>query len=194
LFTGIIQQRGKVVEPPGPGYRLRLSAPMLAGLPLGASVAVNGACLTVVETTGDMAAFDVVPETLERTTLGSIEPGHEVNLELPMAAEGRFDGHMVQGHVDGLGEVVSLRKDDGEVVMTIGAPEPLIEQIVEKGSIAVDGVSLTVTRVGQYRFDVALIPHTLEITTLGSLRPGDRVNLETDVIAKYVQRIIKAVR
>jgi riboflavin synthase len=194
LFTGIIQQRGKIVDPPGAGSRLRVSADMLGGLPLGASVAVNGACLTVVETTGDTASFDVVPETLERTTLGSIEAGDEVNLELPMAAEGRFDGHMVQGHVDGLGEVVSLRKDGGEVVLTIGAPEPLIEQIVEKGSIAVDGVSLTVTRVGQYRFDVALIPHTLELTTLGSLRPGDRVNLETDMIAKYVQRIIKAVR
>lgn len=194
MFTGIIEQVGMVAGATSGEGALAIVAPLLVGLDIGASVAVNGVCLTIVESTSDGARFDVVPETRSRSTLGGFEHGHQVNLELPMAADGRFDGHMVQGHVDGMGEVISLRHGEDGVVLTIAPPPELLDQIVEKGSITVDGVSLTVARVGQYRFDVALIPHTLEVTTLGSLKPGDRVNLETDIVAKYVRRIIEGVR
>jgi riboflavin synthase len=194
MFTGIIEQIGMVVGATDGEGALAIVAPLLVGLDIGASVAVNGVCLTIVESTSDGARFDVVPETRSRSTLGGFEHGDQVNLELPMAADGRFDGHMVQGHVDGMGEVISLRQGEDGVVLTIAPPPELLDQIVEKGSITVDGVSLTVARVGQYRFDVALIPHTLEVTTLGSLTPGDSVNLETDIVAKYVRRIIEGVR
>jgi riboflavin synthase len=194
VFTGIVEALGTVTEMAGDGSVLVIESPLLTDLELGASVAVNGVCLTVVEQAGSGTRFDVVPETRSRTNLGALEAGGAVNIELPMAADGRFDGHIVQGHVDGVGEVVALKRSGEEVVLTIGAPPDLMEQIVEKGSITVDGVSLTVARSGQYRFDVALIPHTLEVTTLGSLKPGDVVNLETDIVAKYVRRIIEGVR
>jgi riboflavin synthase len=194
VFTGIVEELGTVTEMADDGSFLVVEAPLLSDVHLGASVAVNGVCLTVVGKTGAGARFDVVPETRSRTNLGALEPGATVNIELPMPADGRFDGHIVQGHVDGVGEVVSLRRSGDEVVLTIGAAAGLMDQIVEKGSITVDGVSLTVARAGQYRFDVALIPHTLEMTTLGSLAAGDVVNLETDIVAKYVRRIIEGVR
>ncbi|MCI0425456.1 MAG: riboflavin synthase [Actinobacteria bacterium] len=194
MFTGIIEQKGRVAEVGESGAVLVIDSSLLAGVSLGGSVAVNGVCLTLVEHTGDGGRFDVVAETRERTNLARLEPGSEVNLELPMAADGRFDGHMVQGHVDGVGEVVALKKSGDDVVLTLSAPQELMEQIVEKGSITVDGVSLTVARVGHYRFDVALIPRTLGVTTLGSLVAGDVVNLETDIVAKYVRKIIEEVR
>jgi riboflavin synthase len=192
MFTGIIEQIGTVTAAGESG--LTIAATILETAPIGGSIAVNGVCLTVVDNNEEGARFDVVPETRARTTLGELGPGDQVNLELPMAADGRFDGHMVQGHVDGVGEVATMRREGDAVTLTIGPPAELLDQIVEKGSITVDGVSLTVARVGQYRFDVALIPHTLEMTTLGRLGTGDRVNLETDIVAKYVRRILETVR
>lgn len=194
MFTGIIEQRGKVGEAAKGGARLAVSAPTLATVPIGGSVAINGVCLTVVEVDDDGARFDVVPETLGRTTLGGLSVGDEVNIELPMPANGRFDGHIVQGHVDGTGHVTAVTADDGGVALTVEPPPDLLSGIVEKGSITIDGVSLTVSRLGPTDFEVALVPHTLEVTTLGSRSPGDLVNLEVDIIAKYVARIIEGVR
>jgi riboflavin synthase alpha subunit len=151
----------------------------------GASVAVNGVCLTALG--GNGFAFDVIPETLSRTTLGKLRPGARVNLERALGAGARLDGHIVQGHVDGIGVVESLSRMAGAVTLVVRAPG-VMDQIVPKGSIAVDGVSLTVVDVENGRFSVALIPTTLRITTLGRLRKGDRVNIETDVLAKYAQK------
>ncbi len=190
MFTGIIEEKGKVAGLGEGGATLVISAPGLASAPVGSSVAINGVCLTVVETTDTGARFDVVAETLSRTNLGGLAVGDEVNLERAMSADGRFDGHIVQGHVDGTGSVVGLESGESGVILTIAPHRHLLEQIVEKGSITVDGVSLTVSSVTPTMFAVALIPHTLELTTLGSLEAGDAVNLETDVIAKYVQRLM----
>lgn len=192
MFTGIIEEKGKVAVLEHGGSSLVIAAPRLAGAPVGSSVAVNGVCLTVVEATGKGARFDVVAETLRRSNLGSLSVGDQVNLELALAADGRFDGHIVQGHVDGQGTVDGVESGGAGVTLTISAPGHLMSQIVEKGSITIDGVSLTVASVARDTFSVALIPHTLELTTLGALEPGDTVNLETDVIAKYVQRLVGA--
>lgn len=172
------------------GGSLTVDAPLLVDAPIGASVAVNGACLTVVETSSTGARFDVIPETFARTSLGALDIGDQVNLELAMPAAGRFDGHIVQGHVDGTGTVVEFGTGPEGTELTIGAEPELLVQIVEKGSITLDGVSLTVVEVSDTAFKVALIPHTLELTTLGSLQPGDRVNLETDILAKYVAKLV----
>lgn len=188
MFTGIVETKGKVAD--RLDGALVISSTLLAEVPIGASVSISGACLTVVETSPEGARFDVVPETFARTSLGGLRPGDEVNLELAMPATGRFDGHIVQGHVDGTGQVVSLDSGTDGVRLTISARPDLIAQIVEKGSITIDGVSLTVTGVNQDSFEVALIPHTLELTTLGSLSSGDTVNLETDILAKYVARLV----
>jgi riboflavin synthase len=161
---------------------------------VGASLAVNGVCLTVADVDGEDVLLDVIPETLGRTNLGALQPGDPVNLERAMAGSGRFDGHIVQGHVDGTGRVAAMTEDEHGTVMSV-VPEPaLLRHIVEKGSITIDGVSLTVASVDGDRFGVALIPHTLEMTTLGLRKPGDMVNLETDVIAKYVERILEVSR
>lgn len=189
MFTGIVEDKGKVSEVSEGGRALSVSSEILLDLPVGASVAVDGVCLTVAEKTASGALFDVVPETLSRTNLGGVGVGDEVNLERAMPATGRFDGHIVQGHVDGVGEVVALASAGGAVTLTIAAGPAILAQVVEKGSIAIDGVSLTVARLDEGRFDVALIPHTLEATTLGSLGSGDKVNLETDILAKYVQKM-----
>lgn len=189
MFTGIVEDKGKVTEC-GRGA-LAVASRLLTGLPIGASVAVNGVCLTVVEPDESGARFDVVPETIDRTNLGGLAVGDEVNLELAMRASGRFDGHMVQGHVDGTGKVMALEQAEDRVTLRVRAPRDLMAHIVAKGSITVDGVSLTVAGVTDEGFSVALIPHTIESTTLGSRRPGDRVNLETDVIAKYLERLVE---
>lgn len=189
MFTGIIEQKGKISGHSDGGSSLTIAADILADSSVGASVAVNGACLTVVEQTADGTRFDVIPETLSRTNLGSLHIGDEVNLERAMPANGRFEGHIVQGHIDGTGVVAALTSDSGVVELEISAPPHLIDQVVEKGSITIDGVSLTVASVSATRFVVALIPHTLEVTTLGSLTQGDLVNLETDILAKYVEKI-----
>lgn len=193
MFTGIVESMGKVTETSVNGHdrRIVISGDGLGRTPVGASLSVNGVCLTVVATDGDALSLDVIPETLERSNLGSLSPGDRVNLELAMPGTGRFDGHIVQGHVDGTGRVAEVAEDERGWVMTISADSRLLRHVVEKGSITVDGVSLTVVSADDERFTVALIPHTLENTTLGLRRPGDLVNLETDVIAKYLDRLLE---
>ena len=192
MFTGIVEQMGTLgdVIDSTEGKRLTISGHGLGELPIGASIAVNGVCLTAVETDTDQLAVDVVPETLRRTNLGTVDVGASVNLERPMPADGRFDGHIVQGHVDGIGTVSAIEEDTGGVTMTVEVPEGLLRYLVEKGSVTIDGVSLTVAGLTETDFTVALIPHTLEVTTLGLRRVGDEVNLEMDVLAKYVEKLM----
>jgi riboflavin synthase len=194
MFTGIVEGTGTVAAlaaTDGGGARLEVEAPWLGGqLQLGESVAVNGCCLTVAGTTTARFAADLVAETLRRTALGGLAAGARVNLERPLALGGRLGGHLVQGHVDGVAKVVERAAvGEGEEVR-IELPPDLGRYVVEKGSIAVDGVSLTVAGVGPGWFAVALVPHTLEVTTLGGRHPGDLVQLEVDVIAKYVERLV----
>jgi riboflavin synthase len=194
MFTGIVEQLGVVtaMTETGSGRRLVLSGPLLGELGVGASIAVNGVCLTAVSVDADTVTLDIVPETLQRSNLGELDVGGRVNVERPMPANGRFDGHIVQGHVDGVGTVAEVRNDPaGGVVMTVDVPETLRRYLVEKGSVTIDGVSLTVAGMTDEGFSVALIPHTLEVTTLGSRKAGDRVNLEMDVLAKYVERLLR---
>ena len=196
MFTGIVEGTGTVAAlaaaADGSGARLEVEAPWLADeLRLGESVAVNGCCVTVAEVTAARFAADLVAETLRRTALGGLTAGARVNLERPMALGGRLGGHLVQGHVDGVARVLDRTPvGDGEEVR-IELPQDLDRYVVEKGSIAVDGVSLTVAGVGPGWFAVALVPHTLEVTTLGRRRPGDPVQLEVDVVAKYVERLVQ---
>lgn len=195
MFTGIVEQIGAVeeVSDRAIGRRVVLSAPGVGDIRIGASISVNGVCLTAVETGQDMVVVDVIPETLQRSNLGSLVRGNQVNLERPMLASGRFDGHIVQGHVDGLGTIDAIdRGDDGSVVMTVDTPEELRRYLVEKGSVTIDGVSLTVASLTDTGLRIALIPHSLEVTTLGLRNPGDTVNLEMDVLAKYVERLLRA--
>jgi riboflavin synthase len=195
MFTGIIEGTGTVaalaVAAGAGGARLEVEAPWLAGrLGLGESVAVNGCCLTVAEPTPAGFAADLVAETLRRTALGGLEAGARVNLERPLPLGGRLGGHLVQGHVDGVAKVLNRTAvGEGEEVR-IELPADLERYVVEKGSIAVDGVSLTVAATGPGWFAVALVPHTLEVTTMGERRPGDPVQLEVDVVAKYIERLV----
>ena len=195
MFTGIVEEVGDVaaLERHGADARLTVRAGVVVdGTSLGDSIAVDGVCLTVTDLTAGTFTVDVMPETLERSALGRLVAGSAVNLERAVRADGRLDGHLVQGHVDGVGELVSrtpgARWDD----LVVRLPSTLARYVAEKGSIAVSGVSLTVTRVGDDTFGVSLIPTTLEATTLGRLRVGDPVNLEVDVIAKYVERLLGA--
>ncbi len=193
MFTGIVEQMGAVVsvETTDTGKRVVISGNGLGDLPVGASIAVNGVCLTALEPSGDTVTLDVIPETLDRTNLGMLADGDRVNLERPMTASGRFDGHIVQGHVDGVGRITELdHAVNGAVVMNIEVSPELTKYLVEKGSVTIDGVSLTVASVTSDGFSVALIPHTLEVTTLGLRQPADTVNLEMDVLAKYVERLL----
>ena len=203
MFTGIVEELGTVraVDAVGDGRRLVVAAEtVLDDVTLGASVAVNGCCLTVVEWGDEWFAVDAVPETLERTTIGDLAIGDPVNLERPLAADGRFGGHVVQGHVDTVTEVLAVvDQSDGSRWLTFRLPEDLAGQVVEKGSVTLDGTSLTVASVGESSswggtFDVALIPHTLEVTTFGGRSPGDRLNVEADVIARYVAGLLGAGR
>jgi riboflavin synthase len=184
MFTGLVQTTGTVAT--FEGGHLRVEA-ALEDVSEGDSVAVNGVCLTATEVGGEGFAADVVEETLRRSSLGSLAPGDRVNLELPLRAIDRLGGHIVQGHVDGLGTVDSLGPDG---VLRVAAPAELLRYVVEKGSIAIDGVSLTAAEVDDEGFAVALIPETLERTTLGALSPGAAVNLEVDVLAKYVEKLV----
>jgi|SRR5438132_1961403 len=194
MFTGIVEARGAIQ---GSGDRLEVEcAASWADVAPGESMAVNGVCLTVAEVEPRAAgrtilAFDLSPETLGRTSLGGLAPGRPVNLERPVTLLTRMGGHLVQGHVDGVGEVRRVEEAEGGATMAIALPEDLSRYVVEKGSIAVDGVSLTVAGVVDGTFEVALVPYTLAATTLGTLGPGDRVNLEVDVIAKYVERLTR---
>jgi riboflavin synthase len=195
VFTGIVEERGRVARVEGAAVTVH-AATVGADAGIGASVAVSGVCLTVVANEpsgGDRArllSFDLAPETLARTTLDALRPGDNVNLERPVTLLTRLGGHLVQGHVDGVGEVREVRPVPDGRELRFGLPEGTARYVVEKGSIAVDGVSLTVTGAGDDWFGVALIPHTLEVTTLGGLEPGDRVNLEVDLMAKYVERLM----
>lgn len=195
MFTGIIEELGAVREvvTDSGGARITIAAPKTAAdLELGGSVAVNGCCLTAVSVEPDGFSADAVQETLARTALGELQPGETVNLERPLRVNGRLDGHLVQGHVDGTG-TISFRRSlpDGSYELVVAAPSSLTRFLVEKGSITVDGVSLTVVSVDEQQFSVALIPHTANVTTLGQKPEGGRVNLEVDVVAKYVERLLR---
>ncbi len=193
MFTGIVETVGRVVavDDRGEGRVITIEAPSVAeGLPVGGSVAINGACLTAVHVADGLFRVEAITETLRRTNLGKLEPGSSVNLERAMRADGRFDGHIVQGHVDAAGSVTSVSPDGNGVRVTVDCGEAFMRFVVEKGSITVDGVSLTVSGVDRSAFEFALIPHTLEVTTFGTLAVGDEVNLEADILAKYVQRLM----
>ena len=192
MFTGIIEELGEVVavQSQDDSAELVVRASLVANdVAHGASVAVNGVCLTVVGAAGARLSFDVMAETLKRSVIGSLRPGERVNLERAVRAEGRLDGHIVQGHVDGTGVLISRTPGEAWDLVRFGMPADLARYVAEKGSIAVDGVSLTVTSVGNDWFEVGLIPETLRATTLGAKQPGDPVNLEVDVLAKYVARL-----
>lgn len=197
MFTGIVAALGLVqaVEATPTGARLVLAVDGLSnGMAVGDSVAVNGVCLTAVHLDGDSIAVEVVTETLNRSNLGNLDVGDAVDLERPMLAGGRFDGHIVQGHVDGVGTISSIAEEGGARRIRVDMPTGLDRYVVEKGSITIDGVSLTVTGVGSDPawFEVVLIPHTLDVTVLGRRKIGDKVNLEVDVLAKYVERLLEA--
>jgi len=185
MFTGIIEELGRV-RSADPDGRLAIEASVVSPtLRIGSSIAVNGCCLTAVEVGPDGFVVQAVAETMSRSNLGDLHAGSEVNLERPLALGDRLDGHIVQGHVDGTGEVLAPAPD-----LRIAAPTEILRYVVVKGSITIDGISLTVVSVDEDSFTVAVIPHTAEVTTLGHRTPGERVNLEVDLIAKYVERLL----
>jgi riboflavin synthase len=192
MFTGLIEEKGRVVRvtPGAGGMKLAVEAKVVSqDAKIGDSIAVNGACLTAVEVSPPILTFDVVRETVERTTLGRLRPRDGVNLERPLRLGDRLGGHMVLGHVDGIGTIRQIRKSGAETLFRFEAPSEIMRLVVEKGSIAVDGISLTVADVGSGSFSVAVIPHTLARTTLGDASVGGGVNLETDIIGKYVYKL-----
>jgi len=196
MFTGIVAALGRVesVTETTTGRRISLDGGALtAGMYVGDSLAVNGVCLTALDCAGDRIAVEVVQESLDRSNLGELQPGDRVDLERPLEASGRFDGHIVQGHVDGVGTIDRIAAEGEARRIRVSLPEDLSRYVVEKGSIAIDGVSLTVTAVADAPaewFEVVLIPHTLKVTVIGDREVGDRVNLEADVLAKYVERLM----
>jgi riboflavin synthase len=195
MFSGIVEALGSVAEirnePPGCRLIVR-EARIAADTRVADSISVNGCCLTVVDVSGDTFAFQAGPETLARTNLGELKPGSPMNLERALAVGGRLGGHFVSGHIDGQGQLLE-RNDRGDwSFFWFSVPRPLAMQMASKGSIAIDGVSLTIVDSDADRFSVALIPFTLAVTTLGALRAGDKVNLETDILAKYVQRLVES--
>jgi len=195
MFTGIVEELGRVraVTPRAGGARIEIDATIvLEDAVIGASIAVNGCCLTVVELGAGWWAADAVVETLDRTNLGALAVGSPVNLERPVRLADRLGGHLVQGHVDGTGTVLAKEPvADGSTTVRFAAPAGVLRYVVHKGSITVDGISLTVAAVADDGFSVAVIPHTLAVTTLGSRAPGDAVNLEADLVAKYVERLMQ---
>lgn len=201
MFTGLVEGLGRVAalqtEPAGIRLVVAPPAPMLSGAEgdrcqLGDSVAINGCCLTVIEIKHDCWSFQAGTETLSKTNLGRLKVGDSVNLERSLPVNGRLGGHFVQGHVDGVGQVDVIDRDGDWVTMWFRVPEALAKLMVAKGSVAVDGISLTLVNVEQDRFSVALIPHTLAATTLGDRGVGDPVNIETDILGKYVQKLLGA--
>ena len=197
MFTGLIEGVAKVVRlsPSGEAARLRLDLAALAeGVAVGDSVAVNGACLTATLATGPVVEFDVSAETIRVTTLGSLRTGDEVNIERPLRVGDRLGGHFVLGHVDAIGTVASVERSAGQTTLQVTAGPEVIACLVAKGSIAVDGISLTVADIGADRFLVAIIPHTLQSTTLRNKSVGDCVNIELDVIGKYVAQLMAHAR
>lgn len=191
MFTGLVETMGEIVEmvDDPPGKRLRIRSPLIAeDASLGDSICINGCCLTVVSIDGESMDFEAGQETLSRTNLGKLAAGDKVNLERSLAVGSRMGGHYVSGHVDTLGELVERTEDPPWANLRFRLPKQYASQVAGKGSIAIDGISLTVVDVDDESFTVALIPHTLAVTTLGSRKVGDAVNLETDILAKYVQR------
>jgi riboflavin synthase len=195
MFTGIVSEVGAIdaVEVTPDGARIRLAAPQTAaGAGIGDSVSIDGCCLTVVRNEAGVLAFEAVAETLRRTTLGGLSAGDAVNVEPAMRVGDRLGGHWVQGHVDGVGTVTAVEPDGDGVAVTFAAPAAILRTTIEKGSMCVAGVSLTVTACDDETFAVALIPHTRAVTTLGRLAPGARVNLEADLVGKYVAKLVAA--
>lgn len=193
MFTGIIEEIGyiRAIKNGVKSKQLTIGANVImSDLKLGDSVSVSGVCLTATSICKDGFSADIMHETLNRSSLAALKAGAPVNLERAMAADGRFGGHIVSGHIDGTGSILKIEKDDNAVWYTIGADEKLIHYIVEKGSIAIDGISLTVARVGRTDFSVSIIPHTLDQTTLALRAVGDIVNLENDIIGKYIEKLI----
>lgn len=196
MFTGIVEELGRVAAIqalPDNAIRITIEGPVvLSDANLGDSICVNGVCLTVAEQNGDKFTADVMSETINRTTIGDLLAGSQVNLERPVTLATRLGGHLVQGHVDAVGEVSAREHSENWDVVTITPPKDLLKYVVEKGSITIDGTSLTVSAVTKSTFSVSLIPATLEKTTLGIRQIGDRVNLEVDVLAKYVEKLVAA--
>ena len=190
MFTGIIEETGVLKEQNG-GNLVIQADKVLEDVHLGDSIAVNGVCLTVTEFQKNWFRADVMAETLRRSSLGTLKKGSRVNLERALAAGGRFGGHIVAGHVDGVGTVQRITRDDNAVWYTIAAGPEILRYVVEKGSIAIDGISLTVARVDGQSFAISAIPHTVSVTTLAHRRVGDPVNLETDVLGKYVEKLLQ---
>ena len=192
MFTGIVEEMGEVIRVDRTTSTARIgirASVTREGSVVGASIAVNGACLTVVDLDGEGFVFDIGPETLERTTLGSLAAGERVNLERPLRFQGALGGHLVQGHVDAVGTLRRVRRVESTARVTIALPDPeLAAQFIPQGSVAVDGVSLTIAALDDLAFEVMVIPHTLAVTTLGARQEGARVNIETDLIGKYVLR------
>jgi len=193
MFTGIVEDAGTVtaIEVREDGARLSVETPIGGEARIGDSIAVNGVCLTVVERTGTGVSFDAVNETLRRSNLGALRAGDRVNLERPLCADGRFDGHVVQGHVDGTAVLESVVGEGNARRLRFRTRPELLRYVVEKGSITVDGISLTVAAVGEGWFEVVIIPHTWQVTNLGQRVPGASVNLEVDILAKYVERLLE---
>ncbi|MBA3737883.1 MAG: riboflavin synthase [Actinobacteria bacterium] len=192
MFTGIVEELGHVVS--REGSRIVVRCPIAASdAGIGDSLSIDGVCLTVVGLDGDEASFDISPETFDRTSLGGLAADDRVNVERPATLVSRLGGHLVQGHVDGVALATAVQPDtEGGARLSACLPGDLLRYVVEKGSIALDGVSLTVAAIDGEQIDVALIPHTLEVTTLGAIRPGDPLNVEVDVVAKYVARNIES--
>lgn len=192
MFTGIVEEVGRVlsIDTGDAGHLMVEASKVLEGLKLGDSIAVNGTCLTAVELASDSFRADLSPETFRRTNLGDLTTGSPVNLERPLAAGDRMGGHVVQGHVDGTGRVRSFKVEGEGYMFSFNAPKRLMPYIVEKGFISVDGASLTVVKKGAASFSIAVIPYTLEHTVLGERQKGDRVNLEVDILAKYVESLL----
>lgn len=191
MFTGIIEELGTIKDLSAGGNIRILADRVLEGTNTGDSIAVNGICLTVTELNGDGFTADVMPETLKRTSLSLLRRGDKVNLERAMAADGRFGGHIVSGHIDGTGTIREYKKDGNAVWVTISADDDILRLVVEKGSIAIDGISLTVAEVTDTYFKVSIIPYTAGETTLLLKNTGDPVNLETDIVGKYVEKLLR---
>ncbi len=198
MFTGIIEEAGTVesLDHQSSGARMTIGAKLiLSDLAVGGSIAVSGVCLTAVGVSDKSFSADLAPETLERTSLGDLEKGSQVNLERPLSPSGRLSGHFVQGHVDGTGELLSLEAiGDENWWLRIRVPQPLLRYLVYKGSIAIDGISMTIAELKDDALGVAVIPHTYEVTSLHGLRPGAKINLECDVIAKHVERLLETMK
>ncbi|WP_457755735.1 riboflavin synthase [Thermodesulfatator indicus] len=194
MFTGIVEGLGEIVKikPLANGKRFFILVPFdISDTKLGDSIAVNGACLTVTSLKGNVFSVDVSPETLRRTTLGNFSTGEKVNLERALRLGDRLGGHLVTGHVDGIGRVLDRRHQGEFIFYKVEVPKKLNRYLVEKGSIAVDGISLTVNQVKENTIELAIIPHTAKLTTIGFRKPGDEVNIEVDIIGKYVERLLK---